>query len=51
MLKQEHGLIHPCTVSAVSASTMHTSLTLQREDDKEEKAHFSVHLKELVLSV
>lgn len=34
MLKQEHGLIRYCTVSTVSASTIHTSLTLQKEEDK-----------------
>lgn len=30
MLKQEHGLIRHCTVSAMSVSTIHTSLTLQK---------------------
>lgn len=30
MLKQEHGLIRHCTVSAMSVSTIHTSLILQK---------------------
>lgn len=34
--KQEHGLIRYCTVSAVSASTIHTSLTLQKGEDNED---------------